>query len=291
MTSDGFIARCGMDEAGVREIQELALICAQADGVDIKFNYGMIQNRKPEVLSDFCWYRQGKLIGYVPLDQFGSKGEITGAVHPEHRRQHIFSHLYAEAVAQSHRLECRDLLLVSYRGSSSGTETVKTLGVKYFESEYCMRASLAELRKVDGIEVEIREVHLHQEEEILSLSRMLSINFPAASWGSREDLIKELNDPDKRYWLAYRRGEVIGHIGISSGGDRESYIRGVGIVPEWRRQGLGRQMLGALLDLLVADGASDMFELDVATENEGALNIYIACGFRQSNVYDYYRVE
>jgi len=34
-----------------------------------------------------------------------------------------------------------------------------------------------------------------------------------------------------------------------------------------------------------------MFELDVATENEGALNIYIACGFRQSNVYDYYRVE
>jgi ribosomal protein S18 acetylase RimI-like enzyme len=124
--------------------------------------------------------------------------------------------------------------------------------------------------------------------DVEELSQILAVSFPETGWGSPLELREQMLAPGKYYYFAQVSSRTIGHIGVVVGG-REVYIRGVGILPEWRRNGYGRQMLAETLRLQIASGAAK-FELDVATENESALNIYTSCGFRQSNVYDYYVV-
>lgn len=283
--SDGMRVQCGLNPEETAQLHALAGLCRELDGVDVKFNYGMISHRDPRGLYDFCWFHQGELVGYVPLDNFGNKCEITAAVHPEFRRQGIFSQLYTAAVEQARRQECVELLLVSYRKSESGTAAVNRLGLRYKFSEYCMVTAAADTPQPTSADITLTDVTSEHVEE---LSRMLAVSFPDSGWGAPADLLKELAEPGKRYYLAKLADEAIGHIGVAIG-KHETYIRGVGIMPEWRRKGYGRQMLAETLRREHGAGAAN-FELDVATENEGALNIYMSCGFKQSNVYDYYVV-
>jgi ribosomal protein S18 acetylase RimI-like enzyme len=285
LKQNGLYSQCGLSQDETAQLHELAAICRQEDGVDIKFNYSMIANRKTNDLGDFCWFHEGKLVGYVSLDRFGRKGEITVAVHPEFRRQGIFMVLYNAAVEQAKVQNCSELLLVSYRDSSSGAAALRKLCLPYKVSEYCMKAKIEDIPNQPASDVMLIAV---TSQHVQELSNMLNVSFPETGWGSPTELLEELSEPSKRYYLAQTAGTTIGHIGVTIG-DNETYIRGVGILPEWRRRGFGRKMLAETLRRHIGAGATQL-ELDVATENEGALNIYTACGFRQSNVYDYYLV-
>jgi ribosomal protein S18 acetylase RimI-like enzyme len=282
---NGISAQNGLNETQTTQLHVLAATCSEADGVDIKFNYSMIANRKSSDLSDFCWNHDGRLVGYVPLDRFGRKGEITAAVDPAHRRDGIFTTLYTAAVEQAKLQECTELLLVNYRESKSGNAVVRRLGLPYKVSEYCMTAcseGIVDLPDRDVVLIEVTPEHVD------TLSRMLAISFPGSGWRASEELLEELRDPAKSYFLAQVSGQTVGHIGVSTS-EKDTYIRGVGILPEWRRRGYGRQMLASVLRMQIEAGARN-FELDVATENESALSIYTSCGFHKSNVYDYYLV-
>ena len=285
MPLNGFHACCGLTEEQTTQLHHLAAVCREADGIDVKFNYGTIARREAGVDVDCCWFENGRLMGYAPLDRFGPKGEITAAVHPTLRKQHIFTQLYRAAVQQAKAIGCTELLLVNYRASESGSAVVKRFGLAYNTSEYCMNAAAVQILELPAADIDLIRVAADDVEE---LSGMLAISFPGTGWGTPKDLLAEMERPGNRYYLAYLSGQTIGHIGVSKGKD-ETYIRGVGILPEWRRKGYGRQMLAQTLRLLLAEGV-ERFELDVATDNENALNIYTACGFRQSNVYDYYTV-
>jgi ribosomal protein S18 acetylase RimI-like enzyme len=93
-------------------------------------------------------------------------------------------------------------------------------------------------------------------------------------------------DPGSRYYHALARDEIVGQIGVLFEAD-QLYIRGVAILPEHRRRGHGRQMLAATVTAMLAEGQTH-FALDVATDNERALTLYHSCGFRETNIYDYY---
>lgn len=61
----------------------------------------------------------------------------------------------------------------------------------------------------------------------------------------------------------------------------ELHITLVAVDPSWRRQGLGRQVLSALLTHGQALG-SERATLEVAASNEAALALYQALGFREA---------
>jgi RimJ/RimL family protein N-acetyltransferase len=58
---------------------------------------------------------------------------------------------------------------------------------------------------------------------------------------------------------------------------------GMGVRSEWRRQGIGRRMLDACLSLARNSGIEKV-ELEVFSDNLGAVRLYESCGFRLEGV-------
>lgn len=289
MDHTGLVAKCGLEEDDLVQVRALEEACLQADGVRVKFNWEMMQRRTPGTLTDFCYYQEGRLVGYIPLDDFGGAFEMTAAVLPAYRRQGIFSRLFRAACEEAQRREADTLLLVGYRASESGNATVRHLDVPYKFSEYHMAANADVMPPLPSIQIELVPVMAdNSDNSVAELSRLLAVSFGATRWSVVEELLDELQRPEVRYYLAQRDGHLIGQIGVLAQ-EECIYIRGVGILPEWRRQGNGRQLLAATVGKLLAEGHR-RFELDVATENSGALSIYHSCGFQETTVYDYYTV-
>jgi ribosomal protein S18 acetylase RimI-like enzyme len=58
---------------------------------------------------------------------------------------------------------------------------------------------------------------------------------------------------------------------------------GMGVRPEWRRQGIGRRMVDACLSLARKAGIEKV-ELEVYSDNVAAVGLYASCGFRQEGL-------
>lgn len=69
-------------------------------------------------------------------------------------------------------------------------------------------------------------------------------------------------------------GYMIGRVILGTG-----EILNLAVAPEWRRLGIGRQLLDAALEALSVRGADEVF-LEVRESNAGALALYQAAGFR-----------
>jgi ribosomal protein S18 acetylase RimI-like enzyme len=285
LTDTGLVAKCGLSVEDMAQLRALTEACNRADGIQVKFNWSMMENRSGDDPADLCYYHEGRLVGYMPLDDFGSQFEITAAVQPEYRRQGIFRMLFAAARQEAQRRQAPELLLVNYRASQSGSAAVQRLNVTYKFSEYCMEAEAAAMPPLPATTLELAAVTPENVEE---LSRLLGLAFADSRWNATESLLKELQRPDRRYFLARHEDAFIGQIGVLAEDDL-LYIRAVGIAPEWRGKGWGRQLLSATVGKMLAEGYR-RFELDVATENSRALTLYESCGFHSTNVYDYYLV-
>lgn len=285
MLSFNLIAKPFLSSEDAVALRTLADICNRSDGIDIKLNWNMMADRDRSRFNDLCVYSDGSLIGYMPMDDFAGKFEITALVAPAYRRQGIFRLMFAAARRELQDRCAFELLLVNYRASESGCAVVKRLGLHYNSSEFCMVASAADIPAAPVSDLILIPVH---EENVGELSRMLQITFDDARWSAVETLLRELANPEKSYFLAQVGGEAIGQIGVIAA-DERIYFRAVGIAPRWRRKGFGRQLLAAAIQNMLNEGHTS-FELDVATDNSQALSLYTSCGFRETNIYDYYTV-
>jgi ribosomal protein S18 acetylase RimI-like enzyme len=281
----GLIKLPGLTETDFAQIRQLAEFCQKYDHVTVKLNWELMKYRDPAVVSDFCYYSNDQLVGYVPLDGFGESFEITGIVHPDFRRQGIFRQLMSAARDEAKRREARQLLLVNYKHSESGTALAKALALPYRFSEYHMIADLTSIPPLPKSQLQLVEVTI---DDLQELSRLLSIAFGEGGWSAVEELREQFQRKDGQYWFARLGTENIGQIGVVADQDG-IYIRAVGIVPEYRNKGYGRQLLAILLRKLLDEGHQH-FELDVEVKNASALSLYESCGFHESNVYDYYEI-
>lgn len=75
-------------------------------------------------------------------------------------------------------------------------------------------------------------------------------------------------------------GELAG-IGLVAVRSNRGWIAGMGVGPQWRGQGLGRQLLTRLLDCL-RDAGARTAQLEALTVNTPALTLYTSMGFRHT---------
>ncbi len=281
----GLVATTQLEAGDLFRLRKLAEICNRADGVEIKLNWGMIGDRQQGRVNDYCYYQNGDLVGYLPVDDFGGAYEITGLVDPAHRGRGIFRGMFDAARQELSHRGASQLLLVNYRASEAGCAVVKRLGLSYSFSEYCMEAATEDIPPTRGAALRLETA---TPANINVLSQMLQLTFENSRLSAPDALLRELDNPEKGYYIARLDDEPIGQIGIITTGDGV-YIRAVGIVPSQRGKGYGRQLLAAAVQRALKEGAR-RFELDVATENAQALSLYTSCGFRETKVYDYYSV-
>lgn len=281
----GLIKRRRLTESEQEEIRVLQETCNQAEGLRIKFNWSLMRERLGIYESDFCYYEDGKLVGYAPLDGFGGPFEVTAAVLPTYRRRGTFHALFTAAIAEARRCQATELLLVSYPASPDGSAVVRHLGLPYKSSEYRMEAQSDTIPPLTESALRLEPV---DSSNVGMLSRLLAISFGDSAWNMPESLLQELEKPNKRYFLAKREEITLGQIGVITQ-DKSVYIQAVGIAPEWRNRGYGRQLLAATVHKMLLEGYI-RFALDVATDNPHALSLYHSCGFHQVTAYDYYTV-
>ena len=281
----GLVRKSRLDAADSAQITALQETCNRADDIHIKFNWSMMRERDGSYDSDLCYYEHGQIVGYAPLDGFGTAFEVTAAVLPAFRRRGIFRALFAAAVHEARLRSAKELLLVSYPGSPDGSAVVKHLGLPYKSSEYRMEATRETIPPLPDSRLVLDPVNATN---VATLSHLLTISFGDSDWNVPHALLHELVRPDKRYFLAKWDNSVIGQIGVIAP-DHNVYIQAVGIVPEWRRRGYGRRLLSATMQMLLTEGRTH-FSLDVAADNRQALSLYQGVGFHETTAYDYYTV-
>jgi ribosomal-protein-alanine acetyltransferase len=131
----------------------------------------------------------------------------------------------------------------------------------------------------------IRRATLDDLDAIMLLETTLFVN---DAW-SAEMMAAELTGPHGFYLVAEEAeeaegreseaGGVVGYAGLMSPRHApESDVQTIAVAPSHRRQGLGRQLMLALLAEAVERGARETF-LEVRVDNPGAQALYESLGF------------
>ena len=119
--------------------------------------------------------------------------------------------------------------------------------------------------------IEIRAMRREDLEAVSALENA-SYEFPW-SLGIFSDCLKASHP----CWVLCSDGEVAGY-GILSVAAGEAHVLNLCIGPDWRGQGLGRHLLGRLLDVARWSGAERIF-LEVRPSNPVAQQLYESVGF------------
>ncbi|MEZ0349686.1 ribosomal protein S18-alanine N-acetyltransferase [Mycobacterium sp. pR1184] len=102
---------------------------------------------------------------------------------------------------------------------------------------------------------------------------------------------RELASAHNHYVGARTDGILVGYAGISRLGRTPPFeyeVHTIGVDPEYQGRGIGRRLLGELLEF--ADGG--VVYLEVRTDNEAAIALYRSVGFEQIGLRKrYYRVS
>ena len=283
-----------IDEDLVEAVKALEVKClAQKEGtlkleLDYKLAAASDLSNKAEMLSDYLYYVDQRLVGYLGICSFGgSKPEINGMVDPECRRQGIFSKLLAVAIEELHRLKKKQALLLTDRESVSGQGFIKNQmgdALKLAHSEYEMFLNQSEFESFGLSAHSLLRKASNQDAE--AIARQNAVYFDQ-SYDETELILPETEEKrGMTVYMAEHEGQCIGKIHLELSHECGA-IYGVGILPEFRGRGFGRQIIKEGVGILLSQQAK-VIKLQVESENENALGLYRSCGFEAVSTMDYY---
>lgn len=278
-------AEPGLAPGDLAQVEALAAACTAFDGGRLKLEWRTLRSRPAGELNDFLWiHPQAGVVGFLGLYGFRpDQVEICGMVHPDHRRQGIFSRLFDAALAELQGRGTPKALLVVDRSFASGSAFARSRGADVEHSEHRMvLVREPETAAADPL-VATRAAELSDAPFILGCIAE-AFDVPV---GNLED--EELEVLARRHpgtFVIERAGEPVGTIRVESDGTGAG-IYGFAVVPAWRGRGIGGQVLSELVSGLLSDGY-DRVGLEVETENDSALHLYRRCGFEVTGTEDYY---
>ena len=279
--------RSQIEDEDYEKIKELEEICLNHDKVNLKLELEFKLSIRKEYdnllknINEFIYFADDKVVGYLGISCFGgNEAEINGMVHPDWRRNGVFERLLDLAKEECARRSFDKILLLCDAGSESGKKFIEAAGAKYSFSEYKMKLGRANMGE-ESKSLAVRKAKNCDAEEI---SRLNSIFF-----GKPDVQITYPEEEEKSNRITYLselNGKIIGKIRIESS-NNSSYIYGFGVLPEYRGKGYGRETLKSALNIIYKNNIRDVY-LDVASENNTALNLYKSCGFDEISVMNYY---
>lgn len=113
-------------------------------------------------------------------------------------------------------------------------------------------------------------------EDILAVSELEKECFKGESW-SFGTIASAFENPSYEMLVAEEEGEILGY-GCTCTTLDTCDLENVLVAEEYRRGGIGRAILNALLDNARERGALKVF-LEVRVSNSAALRLYLSCGF------------
>ena len=136
--------------------------------------------------------------------------------------------------------------------------------------------------------VELRLARADDLDAVIAIERAA---YPTDAW-SAEAMGSQLENPNTHYVIAVEEDRIVGYAGLlAPRGLETAEVHTVTVAEGYRRRGIGRRMLVALLEEATARGATEVF-LEVRVDNPSAQDLYRSLGFEPVGVRPkYYQPE
>ena len=271
----------------IAAISRLVDICNAHDGLRMRIGLEMLRERGGDETNDFLYYADGQLVGYLEADSYGRKDkELAGMVHPDYRRQGIFTALFTAAKEEFERRGVQKLIFICEHISESGRAFLATTGADYAYAEHEMWLGTFHERGRRSEGLLMRRADARDIDTIVSLL--------ATDSGNVEDVkawVTELMGKPGEYWLflATLNDQTLGTVRL----DFMEEVTGIyafEVRLGYRGLGYGREMLEQLIHIARAANNKPIM-LDVETGNTNAVGLYLSCGFEVKTTYDYYELN
>ncbi|WP_178025317.1 GNAT family N-acetyltransferase [uncultured Paenibacillus sp.] len=267
------------------DVEALQRLVEQHDGIALKLNWDTLHARKEESASDLVELREGRLVAFLGLYPFGSTLEVCGMVHPDYRRQGLFTSLLRRGLNSATVVSYSTILLNAPGNSELAKQFLATYPCRFDFSEYQMKyaaeAASADLSSI-AIQATLRQA---EEADRPLLSRLDQEGFGLTAEDTRQ-FYEALNEDEIRQnELILHEGEAVGKIRVSRR-DQEAWIYGFVVSSSRRGQGIGGKALRQVVYREQAAGYNVW--LEVALNNPQAKKLYEQAGFRVCRSQDYY---
>jgi GNAT superfamily N-acetyltransferase len=267
------------------QVKMLQTEVEQTDGISLKLNWDTLRNRRPEENNDFVYREDGHIIAFLGVYEFGSKIEVCGMVAPKFRRQGIFTKLLQAALPQERIMQYREILFNTPAKSISGQAFLASIGAVFSITEYQMKynASSPHLEiNNSALPMELRPATSEDKDDLIALD-VQGFDLPEG------DVIQMYNaraeETESITYVIQYKSKTAGKLRCNVEHE-ESWVYGFVVYEHLRGLGIGRAALMSIVQQEQAKGHN--VYLEVALNNERALNLYTSCGFEHIHAQDYY---
>jgi ribosomal protein S18 acetylase RimI-like enzyme len=266
----------GLSESTLEAIAGLERRVVSADGGRLKLEWNALRHRAGQEVEDLLWWTDGRLVGFLGIYAHGAPVlELAGMVDPEFRRQGIGTALVDEARRVYRERPHTAALLVVPRPSAAGRALALRQGGTLDHSEHALQL----LGPPNDVRTDpLVTVRAATPDDLPAVNELLELGF-----GWRPPANESL---DPYALVVERESELIGSVRLIREGDTAG-VYGFVIHPDHQGRGIGRDVLHRLCVKALAQGAKSV-TLEVAVENDRALNLYTSLGFTPVTTEDYY---
>lgn len=235
----------------------------------------------------FVWREDGEIVGLAGWDGV-SEVETSGAVHPRVRRRGIGGALLRAVAEEARRNGAETVWVVADESSADGTAFAEGVGTRE-TAEYRMvlEGDTAPSAQAWTDPLDLRAAGIADLNTFVAVTAAAFPEHPAEA--ARAWLSQDMTMPNRRFWIARMNGEAVGAV-RAIGFNPRVYITTLGVRPEYRGRGYGRQILARTIQTLRQEPWGEIL-IEVETQNANALGLYRSCGFRESRTYGFYRVR
>ncbi|HWQ30013.1 MAG TPA: GNAT family N-acetyltransferase [Negativicutes bacterium] len=286
-----FILKKYLERKDYEAIDNLRKLCLEADRTTLKLEleYKLALSEisgESGNINEFMCYSGERLVGYAGICHFnGDAMEVNGMVDPEYRRRGIFKSLFSLVKDEWNKRELPGLLMLSDHNSPSGLGFIGFEGAEYDHTEYEMY-----LRGNMGKAPEKGRIVLRKatNSDAREIARQNSVYFGEELKAEDMRMPEDEEKCGMQIYMAELDGQVIGKVHLETG-KTICGIYGLGIMPEYRGLGYGRETLSKAVEIM-KEARAQVIMLQVVATNSNALNLYRSCGFEETSTMDYYRL-
>lgn len=266
------------------DVKALARRCKRHDGHILPFHPHLLMECRM-LPCNLLYYRKQKLIGFLSVFFFYEDAcEITVMVDPTWRRHRIASQLVTTIipVVQSRGIE--NLIFSSPKAVNTDWLTARDFN--YQISEYQMQYKGPPI--VDPFPLGLR----FSQATVDDVPTLVEID--VASFFSEKLMVEDrfyqlLEDPRYTLFILYEKNRAIGKAHFYEA-DGILWLSDVAILVNDRGRGLGEALVTECIRYALENRGLPI-RLDVESNNQVALNLYLKLGFKTVNVVDFWKIS
>lgn len=270
----------------VKNVLELVEECRTIEETTVSPTLTSSINFNPDVPCLFLGEEKGYLLSFVSIFMPNPNyAEVVGFTSPAARQRGFFMQCWLEALkVLGPKYPDMQFYFLTDGKSPSALACFKALQMNYKYTEFVMDHPIT--HKDQRFRISVQELDGKNDADSNAIFMMHTNMFEYEDRGEVKAFMEStMADYANNYLVRNEESTPIGLFHIAVDGDR-AFLFGLGVMPQYRRRGYGRQMVQMALNL--CDEPIKALGLQVSSLNEPACNLYRSCGFREVNRLDYY---